>query len=71
MRMPERSSVGETAEVELAERLRRLATAAADLVTPGMLVGLGTGSTADAVTHELGRRVAEGLVFTAVATSDR
>jgi ribose 5-phosphate isomerase A len=57
--------------VELAERLRRLANAAADLVTPGMLVGLGTGSTADAVTRELGRRVAGGLVFTAVATSER
>jgi len=57
--------------VELAERLRRLAIAAADLVTPGMLVGLGTGSTADAVTRELGRRVAGGLIFTAVATSDR
>ena len=57
--------------MELAERLRRLAIAAADLVTPGMLVGLGTGSTADAVTHELGRRVAGGLVFTAVPTSDR
>ena len=69
--MPGRSSVGETGEVELAERLRRLAIAAADLVTPGMLVGLGTGSTADAVTHELGRRVAGGLIFTAVPTSDR
>ena len=57
--------------MELAERLRRLAIAAADLVTPGMLVGLGTGSTADAVTRELGRRVAGGLIFTAVATSDR
>jgi ribose 5-phosphate isomerase A len=57
--------------VDLAERLRRLASVAADLVTPGMLVGLGTGSTADAVTRELGRRVAEGLVFTAVPTSDR
>jgi ribose 5-phosphate isomerase A len=57
--------------VELAERLRRLAIVAANLVTPGMLVGLGTGSTADAVTRELGRRVAEGLVFTAVPTSDR
>ena len=57
--------------MDLAERLRRLAIAAADLVTPGMLVGLGTGSTADAVTRELGRRVAEGLVFTAVPTSDR
>src|SRR5215213_6776692 len=69
--MPARSSVVETAEVELAERLRRLAIAAADLVTPGMLVGLGTGSTADAVTHELRRRVAGGLNFTAIATSDR
>ena len=64
-------SSGEAAEVELAERLRRLAIAAADLVAPGMLVGLGTGSTADAVTRELGRRVAAGLVFTAVPTSDR
>jgi ribose 5-phosphate isomerase A len=69
--MPGRSSVVETVEVELAERLRRLAIVAANLVTPGMLVGLGTGSTADAVTRELGRRVAEGLVFTAVPTSDR
>jgi ribose 5-phosphate isomerase A len=67
--MPGRSSVVETVEVELAERLRRLAIAAADLVTPGMLVGLGSGSTADAVTRELGRRVAGGLVFTAVPTS--
>jgi ribose 5-phosphate isomerase A len=57
--------------VELAERMRRLAIAAADLITPGMLVGLGTGSTADAVTRELGRRVAGGLIFTAVPTSDR
>jgi ribose 5-phosphate isomerase A len=69
--MLERSSVVETVEVELAERLRRLAIATADLVTPGMLVGLGTGSTADAVTRELGRRVAEGLIFTAVPTSVR
>jgi ribose 5-phosphate isomerase A len=69
--MPGRNSVAETVEVELAERLRRLAIAAADLVTPGMLVGLGTGSTADAVTRELGRRVAGGLAFTAVPTSDR
>jgi ribose 5-phosphate isomerase len=69
--MPGRSSVDETVEVELVDRLRRLAIAAADLVTPGMLVGLGTGSTADAVTRELGRRVAGGLDFTAVPTSDR
>src|SRR3954462_12062214 len=69
--MPGPSSAVETVEVELAGGLRRLATAAADLVTPGMLVGLGTGSTADAVTRELGRRVAGGLNFTAVPTSDR
>ena len=65
------SSVVETREVELAERLQRLAVVAADLVAPGMLVGLGTGSTADAVTRELGRRVAAGLIFTAIPTSDR
>lgn len=53
------------------ERLRRLAVAAADLVQPGMIVGLGTGSTASAVVDELGRRVAAGLTMTGVATSDR
>jgi ribose 5-phosphate isomerase A len=57
--------------VETAERLHRLAFAAADLVQPGMLVGLGTGSTASAVIEELGRRVAKGLTFTGVATSSR
>lgn len=57
--------------MELADRLQRLAVAAADLVAPGMLVGLGTGATADAVTRELGRRVAGGLNFTGVPTSHR
>jgi ribose 5-phosphate isomerase A len=57
--------------VELAERIARLAGAVADLVKPGMIVGLGSGSTADAVTRELGRRVADGLVFTGVPTSCR
>jgi ribose 5-phosphate isomerase A len=71
MKMPGRSFVIETAKVELSERLQRLAVVAADLVVPGMVVGLGTGSTADAVTRELGRRVAAGLNFTAVPTSDR
>jgi ribose 5-phosphate isomerase A len=55
--------------MELSGRLQRLAIAAADLVVPGMVVGLGTGSTADAVTRELGRRVGDGLIFTAVPTS--
>jgi ribose 5-phosphate isomerase A len=57
--------------MELADRLQRLAVAAADLVMPGMMVGIGTGSTADAVTRELGRRVAGGLNFTGVPTSHR
>lgn len=55
--------------MEAAERLRRLAVAAADLVEPGMTIGLGTGSTATAVIRELGRRAAEGLTFTGVPTS--
>jgi ribose 5-phosphate isomerase A len=57
--------------MEEQERLRRLAVAAADLVQPGMIVGLGTGSTASAVVEELGRRVSAGLNMTGVATSDR
>lgn len=57
--------------MEAAERLQRLAIAAADLVQPGMVIGLGTGSTADAVIRELGRRVGEGLTFSGVATSER
>src|SRR3712207_6452285 len=71
MRMPERSSFVARASMDLAERLQRLAVAAADLVASGMMVGLGTGSTADAVTRELGRRVAGGLDFTGVPTSHR
>lgn len=51
------------------ERLQILAEAAADLVQPGMQVGLGTGSTAAAVVRALGKRVANGLEFVGVATS--
>src|SRR6476646_8293337 len=36
-----------------------------------MVVGLGTGSTADAVTRELGRRATAGLCFSGVPTSRR
>jgi ribose 5-phosphate isomerase A len=57
------------AEVEAPERMQRLAVAAADLVEPGMTIGLGTGSTASAVIRELGRRAADGLAFTGVPTS--
>jgi len=45
------------------------AFAAADEVKDGMLVGLGTGSTAVFLIDELGRRFAGGLKFRAVATS--
>ena len=45
------------------------ALAAADEVKDGMLVGLGTGSTAYFLIEELGRRFAGGLKLQAVATS--
>jgi ribose 5-phosphate isomerase A len=69
--MPLSVSADEVTDMRDDERLQRLAIAAADLVAPGMIVGLGTGSTADAVIRELGRRVAEGLSFTGVPTSQR
>ncbi len=53
-------------------RVERLATQAAAEVTPGMIVGLGSGSTAEAVVRALGARIAStGLLFTGVATSHR
>ncbi|CAA9545233.1 MAG: Ribose 5-phosphate isomerase A [uncultured Thermomicrobiales bacterium] len=51
--------------------LTALARAAAEEVSDGMLVGLGTGSTAEALVRELGRRTGEGLRFTGVPTSQR
>jgi ribose 5-phosphate isomerase A len=45
------------------------AAAAATLVEPGMLVGLGTGSTASRAIRLLGERYREGLRFTGVPTS--
>jgi ribose 5-phosphate isomerase A len=48
------------------------AEAAAALVTSGMVVGLGTGSTAAYVVSELGRRVAhEGQNIEVIPTSQR
>ncbi len=44
---------------------------ALDFVEPGMLLGLGTGSTADIFVRLLGERVAEGLEITGVPTSTR
>lgn len=48
---------------------RLAAEAAAALIEPGMLVGLGTGTTTACAIAALGRRVAGGLAVTTVATS--
>jgi ribose 5-phosphate isomerase A len=45
------------------------AAAAAELVSDGMLVGLGTGSTASFAIRRLGERFRDGLRFTGVPTS--
>jgi ribose 5-phosphate isomerase A len=57
--------------MDSAQRLRLIGERAAQLVQQGDLVGLGTGSTVDALLFALGQRVAEGLEFTGVATSVR
>ncbi|WP_068088472.1 ribose-5-phosphate isomerase RpiA [Novosphingobium rosa] len=51
------------------DRKRAAAQAAVALIKPGMLVGLGTGSTAAHAVEALGRAVADGLDVRAVATS--
>jgi ribose 5-phosphate isomerase A len=52
--------------------LKRIAALVAiDLVQEGMLVGLGTGSTADAWIRALGQRVQSGLTVSCVPTSRR
>jgi ribose 5-phosphate isomerase A len=50
---------------------RAAAEAAAQFVLDGMVVGLGTGSTADFAIRVLGERVASGLQITGVPTSRR
>jgi ribose 5-phosphate isomerase A len=49
---------------------RAAAIRACDFVEDGMIVGLGTGSTAAHMVRELGRRAREGLRITGVPTSD-
>ena len=51
------------------EYKRQAAEFAAEMVTDGMVVGLGTGSTAAFVVDALGRRHKEGLRFVAIPTS--
>lgn len=53
------------------QRLRRIGARAAAAIEPGMVVGLGTGSTAEAMIRALGARVTGGLDVTGVTTSDR
>ena len=52
-----------------ADRLTALGVAAAALVEDGMVVGLGSGSTAEAVVRALGMRVREGLSMVGIPTS--
>ena len=54
-----------------AESKQRVAEAAARMVEDGMIVGLGSGSTAELFVRALGARVADGLRVRAVATSSR
>ena len=53
------------------DRKRRAALAALEAVEPGMKLGLGTGSTADAFVDALGARVRAGLDVIGVPTSER
>lgn len=57
--------------VSIDDQKRAAAEAAVAEVNSGMLVGLGTGSTAAFAIAALARRVASGLTVRAVATSDR
>ena len=58
------------AGADAASLKERAARAAADVVTEGMRVGLGTGSTAAFAVQALGERVAAGLQIVGVATSE-
>jgi ribose 5-phosphate isomerase A len=58
-------------EQERQELKRRAAHRALDFVEDGMVLGLGTGSTATFVVAELGERVAQGLEILGIPTSER
>ncbi|ORE96316.1 ribose-5-phosphate isomerase A [Stappia sp. 22II-S9-Z10] len=55
----------------MSDAKRRVAEAAADLVEPGMRLGLGSGSTATFFVEALGRRVAGGLTLPPCACTSR
>ena len=66
------SNAGKAEGLSPADRLKQAAgEAAAALVEDGMVVGLGTGSTAAFAVAALGRRVAEGLRIVGIPTSER
>ena len=56
--------------MDVVEKKQAAAHRALEYVEDGMIVGLGTGSTAAAFVAALGARVAEGLKITAIATSE-
>src|ERR1700730_14897172 len=58
-----------TAHAEVESHKRAAAERALELVRPGTIVGLGTGSTARYFIDALGRRVRQGLKVQAVVTS--
>ena len=60
----------EGADVSQEDRKREAALAASALVTDGMIVGLGTGSTAKHLVSILGERVRQGLNIIAIPTSE-
>jgi ribose 5-phosphate isomerase A len=60
----------EGAAVSQEDRKREAALAASMLVTDGMIVGLGTGSTAKHLVSILGERVRQGLNIIAIPTSE-
>lgn len=58
-------------EPEVDGEKRAAAARAATLVKDGMLLGIGTGSTATLFIEELGKLVAQGMRFSCVSSSDR
>ncbi len=65
--LPQDGSGQKTAD----QRKQQAALAALEAIQPGMKLGLGTGSTADAFVRALGERVSQGLDIIGVPTSER
>lgn len=63
--------MGNGAAVDLDRWKKEAAEAAAELVSDGMVIGLGTGSTAFFMVARLGERVRQGLRMVGIPTSER